>query len=281
MATAYPGFESALIVLMNGRTGRVEEFNDWYNNVHIRDCMRMPGATAVQRFSESAHQPTLNGKRVQLHHKHLSLYEWADTRNVPCHGAEAFTEKGVISAAGDTTDVLDYYFNPRVLTNGYSPHAGFRVLNQHLMLARFTPQGAVEDFEDWFRTKHAASTLDLPGFVSAGLFHVAEEQMVALPSPFSHIAIYGLSDPGQAVEAWDARHAAGADEDLAAHAKDLELGVFSEQIARITAEEVLHPTVGAAMEEIRVRRSLERQTFEAATSGGLEGYIFTDAASKH
>lgn len=39
-----------LLVFSNPATGEETEFNRWYNEDHIRDCLRTPGFKSVQRF---------------------------------------------------------------------------------------------------------------------------------------------------------------------------------------------------------------------------------------
>lgn len=39
-----------LVVLSSAVDGCDEEFNDWYDNVHLGDVLAVPGVVAVQRF---------------------------------------------------------------------------------------------------------------------------------------------------------------------------------------------------------------------------------------
>lgn len=39
-----------LIALTNAVEGQHEAFNDWYDNVHVADVLRIPGVTAAQRY---------------------------------------------------------------------------------------------------------------------------------------------------------------------------------------------------------------------------------------
>ena len=45
-----------LIVLTNPSEGREDEFNDWYNNIHLKDVLNIPGIVAAQRFGLSPAQ---------------------------------------------------------------------------------------------------------------------------------------------------------------------------------------------------------------------------------
>ena len=39
-----------LVVLTSAVEGRDEEFNDWYQNTHLRDVVDIPGVTSARRF---------------------------------------------------------------------------------------------------------------------------------------------------------------------------------------------------------------------------------------
>ena len=38
------------VVLTNPREGQEDDYNRWYNDVHVPDVLRVPGFVAVQRF---------------------------------------------------------------------------------------------------------------------------------------------------------------------------------------------------------------------------------------
>lgn len=39
-----------MLVLSNPRDGRDDEFNEWYDNVHLPDVLRVPGVIGAERF---------------------------------------------------------------------------------------------------------------------------------------------------------------------------------------------------------------------------------------
>ena len=47
------------IVLTNCPPGREREFNDWYDNVHIPDLLRIPGVISARRYELSGFQMSL------------------------------------------------------------------------------------------------------------------------------------------------------------------------------------------------------------------------------
>jgi hypothetical protein len=42
-----------LLVMTNATEGREHEFNDWYDNRHLADVLKVPGIVAAQRFALS------------------------------------------------------------------------------------------------------------------------------------------------------------------------------------------------------------------------------------
>ncbi|MCD0449124.1 hypothetical protein LO762_07965 [Actinocorallia sp. API 0066] len=59
------------IVLTNPVEGREDEYNDWYDNTHLHDALRIPGFVAAQRFELA------DAQRAEPPHpwKYLAIYE--------------------------------------------------------------------------------------------------------------------------------------------------------------------------------------------------------------
>jgi hypothetical protein len=57
--------------LLNAQSGKEEQFNDWYRDVHLPDVLTIPGFVAAQRFQLSAAQ--LPGMETRW--KYLVIYE--------------------------------------------------------------------------------------------------------------------------------------------------------------------------------------------------------------
>jgi hypothetical protein len=60
-----------LTVFTNPVAGREEEYNKWYNEVHVPDVLRIPGFTAARRFKL--------GAEAESPHKYLAIYEFEAT----------------------------------------------------------------------------------------------------------------------------------------------------------------------------------------------------------
>lgn len=58
-----------LIVLTNAKTGREDEYNDWYNTRHLADVVSVPGFVSAQRFK------LRDGMGLPHRHRYLAIYE--------------------------------------------------------------------------------------------------------------------------------------------------------------------------------------------------------------
>ena len=65
------------VVLTNASGGRDDEFNEWYNNQHIPDVLKIPGFVAAQRFNIAGAQ--MDGATSPW--RYLALYELRDRRS--------------------------------------------------------------------------------------------------------------------------------------------------------------------------------------------------------
>jgi hypothetical protein len=48
---------TTLIVFTSPAEGREDEFNDWYDNVHLAEFVALPGVVSGRRFSLAPHSP--------------------------------------------------------------------------------------------------------------------------------------------------------------------------------------------------------------------------------
>jgi hypothetical protein len=247
--------ESILVVYQNPAPGRQAAYDDWYTNIHIRDAMRLDGAIATQRFCVAEEQPVLLGKPVEPAHWAHTIYEWQSAfASVEGHAERAGTPRMEISRDCSFEGLRDYFYRPEYLSHGWDREAGFR-RGDDVLTALIEPEANHASFVDWFKNRHAAHTLALPGFGSAGLFSLHEAQSLPEPADFPMVAVYGLTDRSTALGAWAKRSDARSDLDLAPHARKLEIGAWQPRIARLRAEEVLKPSPEAATRESEARKS--------------------------
>jgi hypothetical protein len=64
-----------LVVFTDAKEGQEDEYNEWYNNQHLRDIVALPGYVSAQRFR--LHKPM----QGQFPNKYLAIYTM-DTDNV-------------------------------------------------------------------------------------------------------------------------------------------------------------------------------------------------------
>jgi hypothetical protein len=98
------------VVFTNPTEGREDEFNDWYDNTHLGDVLKVEGFVAAQRFKLAETDPPQD-----FSHCYLGLYEVEsdDLGKV----AQALSEVGgsgamFISESLDRTDAIARYFTP-------------------------------------------------------------------------------------------------------------------------------------------------------------------------
>ena len=58
------------MALTNAVDDREDEYNDWYNNTHLKDVLNVPGFVSAQRFRLSSAQRMANPP-----YKYLAIYE--------------------------------------------------------------------------------------------------------------------------------------------------------------------------------------------------------------
>lgn len=104
----YAPLESILVVFQNPVVGRLNAYDDWYTNIHIRDAMRLDGAIATQRFVVSDDQLTRDGVRFVPDHWAHTIYEWESAaKSVEGHRARAGTPEMEISKDGSFENLRD------------------------------------------------------------------------------------------------------------------------------------------------------------------------------
>lgn len=63
---------SVLVVFTNVLDNRDDEFNDWYDNIHLQDVVDLPGYVGASRYRVSSAQLAEDAPLV---HKYMALYE--------------------------------------------------------------------------------------------------------------------------------------------------------------------------------------------------------------
>jgi hypothetical protein len=94
-----------LVVMTNPVIGREEEFNDWYDNIHLPEIVRRDGMISAQRFKLSDIQVNADAP-----FKYMAMYELS--AEGPTRDIEARKRAGPGSQTSsiDRTSRFGYYF---------------------------------------------------------------------------------------------------------------------------------------------------------------------------
>jgi hypothetical protein len=90
--------KGVLIVLTDPLEGKDEEFNEWYDNVHIPELLKVPGFAAAQRFVAV---PWMKGELPER--RYLTLYEF----DTDVEAVKDANRKARAGRAVETPPVLD------------------------------------------------------------------------------------------------------------------------------------------------------------------------------
>lgn len=132
-----------LIARLNAAPGRVEEFEEWYSHVHLRDALRMRGSIAAQRFRRCP--PPALPLPGPSEFANLTVYDVEDPEAFArAHDEAAGTPGLVMSSAADLSSVCVHHYYPLVALG-----AGLRSgpAAAGVMLAEFGP-GSRERADD-------------------------------------------------------------------------------------------------------------------------------------
>lgn len=104
------------LVFSNPAEGREQEFNEWYDNVHVPDVLSMPGMLSAQRFELFvAELNKVEGGMPLPPHRYLTVYEMEGDVDATM----AKIGEAVLSGAMSMSDSLDLastamsYWSPR------------------------------------------------------------------------------------------------------------------------------------------------------------------------
>jgi hypothetical protein len=98
------------VVFTNPTEGREDEFNNWYDNTHLSDVLKVEGFVAAQRFKLAETDPP-----QEFPHRYLALYE-VESDDLG-YVTQALSEAGnsgamFISESLDRPEAIAKYFTP-------------------------------------------------------------------------------------------------------------------------------------------------------------------------
>ena len=94
-----------LLVFTNPKTGRDDEYNEWYDQVHLKDLLDIPGVVGAQRYRL---RPTGPQGTAGPAHRYLAIYELEGDLDPVITEMNARASQGrmAISEALDVENVL-------------------------------------------------------------------------------------------------------------------------------------------------------------------------------
>jgi hypothetical protein len=100
----------SFVVLTNSVSGREAEFNEWYDNVHMKDVLALPGFISAKRYVTAG-----AGDLPTTGHSYLAIYE-IETDDLAAVNAALAKASGTpalsMSETLDRTSVSRGYFKP-------------------------------------------------------------------------------------------------------------------------------------------------------------------------
>ncbi|MGK2908252.1 MAG: hypothetical protein ACSLE1_00365 [Sphingobium sp.] len=247
--------DDLLIVLSNPNDGRHEDFNDWYSNVHVRDVMRLPGSSAVQRLRLTPEQ-VRDGADVVADRafEYLAVYECHDIERLSAGHAPVFTPMMLISDSFCFT-MREAYYTPHV----HRQKAGAAIHDGDYVLERISVDAA-PDFIAWYDAVRMPALMNLPGVVSGTFASMSSHQMLEPHADSRHIALYRTQDRVATLTDW------GSVPALPAGSSAL-VSCYAPLIPRWTAGDVVNPSPEGRAAEARARIALGDRVHPAFPRG--------------
>jgi hypothetical protein len=182
---------------------REEEYSNWYNYVHLRDELGIPGAAiACQRFEQSKYQP----KKYDPTFKFYTLYEVRDKELfTKGHMDTKMTWQCLISSAMDFRNYKESYWDSAYGNIPYASYAEFTSDNT-ILVAQFCEKSNAS-VESVFTPETVNELGTMNGVYAANLYRISEHQMpkqTAAPEKYTYQLIAQLQDARDGIASWEA-----------------------------------------------------------------------------
>lgn len=103
-----------LVVYSNPVDGREDEYNDWYNRIHLPDVLKVPGFVSAQRFEISGSAGFGNGGPGNTGWRYLAIYEFATDDPAAAFAALMERAGGPDMVLSEAMDMTHYSAQPWV-----------------------------------------------------------------------------------------------------------------------------------------------------------------------
>ena len=241
--------DDLLVVMSNPLDGRHDDFNSWYSNVHIRDVMRLPGSSAVQRLrlldAQMSDAPGIVADRAFAY---LALYECHDIELVSAGHGAVFSPMMLISDSFDFI-MREAYYRPLVQRQQHAADVA-----QGAIVVERIDRDAEAGLVDWYDRARMPALMGLPGVVAGTFSTVAPHQMLEPHADSWHLGLYRTHDPKATLAAW------GRAPSLPGGGI-VRVACYAPLMPRLTAREVVHPSWEARLAEARARIALKGRVY--------------------
>lgn len=182
---------------------REEEYSNWYNYVHFRDVLGMPGHISAQRFWRAKYQP----KVWDPTYKFWTIYELTSKqKSTAGHQAAVMSWKLQISSAMDLSNYKESYWDGVYGSVPYACYAEFGKENYCLVALIGPKEGSGADVEKILTPEVVYGMADMDGVYAANLYRFGTDQMPkksAAKEIYDHQLILQLEDARDAIASWD------------------------------------------------------------------------------
>lgn len=247
--------DDLLIVMSNPLDGRHEAFNDWYSHVHVRDVMRLPGASAVQRL-RLAEEGVAAGPGVvpDRQFAYLAVYECQDIERVSAGHAAVFSPMMLISDSFDFV-MREAYYRPHIHRQkpGVPLHEGDYVIER-------ISRSAGPDFASWYDRVRMPALMALPGVVAGTFCATADHQMLEPHEDSAFVGLYRTQDRRATLAGW-------GDAPVCPGGHVAQVACYAPLMPRLTAQDVRQPSAEARLAEARARLALGDRVYAGFPAG--------------
>lgn len=183
---------------------REEEYSNWYNYVHLRDVMGLPGHISAQRFWRAKYQP----ENYDPTFKFYTIYELT-SKELSTEGHRKCQQswRMMISSAMDLKKFKESYWDGVYGSVPYACYSEYGPDNYNLVALIGVKEGESANVEDIFTMDVVNKLGAMEGVYAANLYRFAPDQMAkktATAEQYTHQLILQLSDARDGVASWDA-----------------------------------------------------------------------------
>ena len=190
--------KALLMVKLDPPSERENEWNEWYNNVHVGARIKIPAFLSARRFQKLNNFPDTSPPEA----KYLAIYDLSDSRVLKSREYDHIRQEE--TARGPDSFDANISKLPGIIRGLYKPifpENGDYILpdTKYLfVVAHDVPRNHHKEFNAWYDTEHLPLLLKVPGIVSARRFKLLEGGLPGAPTKHSaptYLSLYDTESP--------------------------------------------------------------------------------------